>query len=92
MKEEEKLIQNIVKIRSSKGLTKRSMSEALNINGSLVTGQNSLIRYILAGKGIFALYWFCPLFGNITFCYKLYYLCITRRSLGVLPQKSYGYV
>ena len=32
MKEEEKLIQNIVKIRSSKGLTKRSMSEALNIN------------------------------------------------------------
>ena len=44
MKEEEKLIQNIVKIRSSKGLTKRSMSEALNINGSLVTGQNSLIR------------------------------------------------
>ena len=32
MKEEEKLIQNIVKIHSSKGLTKRSMSEALNIN------------------------------------------------------------
>ena len=32
MKDEEKLIQNIVKIRSSKGLTKRRMAEALNLN------------------------------------------------------------
>ena len=30
--EEEKLIQNIVKIRNSKGFTKISMAEALNIN------------------------------------------------------------
>ena len=29
---EEKLIQNIIKIRNSKGLTKRSMAEAMGIN------------------------------------------------------------
>lgn len=32
MTSEETLIQNIVKIRSSKGLTKRRMAEALNLN------------------------------------------------------------
>ena len=44
--EEEKLIQNIVKIRNSKGFTKRSMAEALNINeasyGRIENGKISL--------------------------------------------------
>lgn len=49
---EEKLIQNIIQIRNSKGFTKRSMAEALNINeasyGRIENGKIALSYRLLA--------------------------------------------